>query len=66
MQEELNLYGAGLTSKAALLIANKADKVPDASAAAEALQQHTGLPTVLVSGQAGTGIEAAFAAAVTN
>lgn len=57
LQEELELYGAGLTSKAALLIANKADKVPDAAAAAEALRQQTGLPTVLVSGQAGTGIE---------
>ncbi len=57
MQEELGLYGAGLTDKPALLIANKADKVPEAATAARQLSETTGLPTVLVSGQSGEGIQ---------
>lgn len=56
LQEELGLYGAGLTSKPALLIANKADKVADADAAVEQLRQSTGLPIALVSGQTGAGM----------
>ena len=40
-----------------LLVANKADKVIDADAAADKLKKATGLPTVLVSGQTGLGIE---------
>lgn len=57
LQEELGLYGAGLTDKPALLIANKADKVPEAAIAAQYLEEMTGLPTVLVSGQTGEGIQ---------
>ena len=58
LQEELELYGAGMAAKPALLVANKADKVPEAAAAAKVLQASTGLPTVLVSGQTGAGVEA--------
>lgn len=59
LQEELGLYGAGLTEKPALLIANKADKVPEAAAAAavKELEAETGVPTVLVSGHTGQGVE---------
>ena len=57
MQEELELYGAGLTDKPALLIANKADKVSEAATGAKHLEEVTGLPTVLVSGQTREGIE---------
>lgn len=57
MQEELELYGAGLTDKPALLIANKADKVSEAATAAKHLEEVTGLPSVLVSGQTREGIE---------
>lgn len=58
LQDELNLYGADLTAKPALLIANKADKVPEAAAAAKVLEASTGLPALLVSGQTGAGVEA--------
>ncbi|KAA6419520.1 MAG: GTP-binding Obg [Trebouxia sp. A1-2] len=57
LQEELELYRAGLTDKPALLIANKADKVSEAATAAKHLEEMTGLPTVLVSGQTRKGIE---------
>ena len=58
-QEELGLYGAGLTEKPALLIANKADKLPEAAAAAavKELESSTGVPTVLVSGHTGQGVQ---------
>lgn len=56
-QEELGLYGAGLSEKPALLIANKADKVPEAAAAAKQLEAVTGVPTVLVSGHTGQGVQ---------
>ncbi|KAL3149982.1 hypothetical protein ABBQ38_013338, partial [Trebouxia sp. C0009 RCD-2024] len=59
LQEELGLYGAGLTDKPALLIANKADVVSEAAAAAavEELESSTGVPTVLVSGHTGQGVQ---------
>ena len=57
LQEELNLYGAGLTEKPALLVANKADLVPEAPQVATDLEAVTGLPVVLVSAQNCSGID---------
>lgn len=57
VKEELGLYGAGLTNKPALLVANKADRVDEADTLAKHLEEVTGLPTVLVSGHTAEGVE---------